>query len=207
MSVVPQGNYRYVQRVGTASLRLRFIICGLVAAAVLCAGPLRAQSASEYEIKAAFLYKFASFVQWPAGVANSPPGSPPAGANPICIGVLGADRFGPFLDHVVRGKLVGGREFAVERFHSAGQALHCEIVFISGSEQSRMREILEAFRGRPVLTVSEVPGFCELGGSINLRLIDAAIRFEINVAAGERAGLRFSSKLLSLARIVPEVSP
>jgi hypothetical protein len=183
-------------------LRLGSTICGL-AAVLLCAATLRAQSASEYEIKAAFLYKFASFVQWPAGT----PGSAPAGANPICIGVLGSDRFGPSLDQVVRGKLVGGREFAVERFHSASQALHCDIVFISGSEQSRIAEIIEAFRGKPVLTVSEVPGFCERGGFINLKVVESAIRFEINVSAGERAGLRFSSKLLSLARIVPEVSP
>jgi hypothetical protein len=80
-------------------------------------------------------------------------------------------------------------------------------VFISASEQSRITEILEAFRGKPVLTVSEVPGFCERGGFINLKVIESAIRFEINAAAGERAGLRFSSKLLSLARIVPEASP
>jgi len=206
MSVVRPCIYRYVQRVATPFLRLGSTICALVPAVVLCAGTVRAQSVSEYEIKAAFLYKFASFVQWPAA-AGSPVASAHAAANPICIGVLGLDQFGPSLDRVVRGKLVSGREFAVERFHSASQALHCDMVFISRSEQSRMRETLEVFRGKPVLTVSEVTGFCELGGFINLKVIDAAIRFEINVAAGERAGLRFSSKLLSLARIVPEVSP
>lgn len=192
---------------GTVSLRLRSTICALVPAAVLCAGTLRAQSASEYEIKAAFLYKFASFIQWPSTAGSPPYADSFTGHARICIGVLGADHFGPHLDQVVHGKLVSGREFAVERFHSASQALHCEIVFISNSEQSRMGEILELFRGRPVLTVSEVPGFCERGGFVNLKVIDAAIRFEINAAAAERAGLRFSSKLLSLARIVPEASP
>jgi len=206
MSVVPPGNYRYVQRVGTAFLRLASSICGLVPAVVLCSGTMRAQPVSEYEIKAAFLHKFASFVQWPAG-AGAHVASAHAAGNPICIGILGADQFGPALDQILRGKLVGGREFAVERFHAASQALHCEIVFIGASEQSRMRDILEVFRGKPVLTVSEVPGFCELGGFINLKVIDAAVRFEINAAAGERAGLRFSSKLLSLARIVTEGSP
>jgi hypothetical protein len=201
MSAVRRSNYRYVQGVGKPFLRST--ICRLVPAVVLCAGTLRAQSASEYEIKAAFLYKFASFVQWPGAA----PGNPPAGAGPLCIGILGSDRFGSSLDQVVRGKQVGGREFAVERFQSASQALHCDIVFISASEQSRITEILEAFRGKPVLTVSEVPGFCERGGFINLKVLESAIRFEINVAAGERAGLRFSSKLLSLARIVPEASP
>ena len=174
----------------------------LLPAVLLCAGALEAQSASEYEIKAAFLYKFASFVQWPAAAAASPRAS----ASPICLGVLGADRFGPFLDEVVRGKVVGRREFAVERFQLANQAQRCDIVFISGSEQSRISEILALLRGRPILTVSEVPGFCERGGLINLRVVDSAVRFEINVAAGERAGLHFSSKLLSLARIVQETS-
>jgi len=190
--------------VGTASLRLRHGIRRLAAATVLlCAGTLQAQSASEYEIKAAFLYKFASFVQWPLAV----PGMARASASPICIGVLGADRFGPILDQVVRGKLVGGRWFAVERLQSATQAAHCDIVFISSSEQSRISEILLMLRDKPVLTVSEVPGFCERGGLVNLKVADAAVRFEINVATGERAGLHFSSKLLSLARIVPEANP
>ena len=189
MSVVRLTNYRYVHRVPTASLRVRFGIQGLVPAILFCAGALEAQSASEYEIKAAFLYKFASFIQWPAAAQ----GIAPAGAAPICIGVLGADRFGSSLDQVVRGKQVGGREFAVERFQSASQVQHCEIVFISGSEQSRMSEILTLLRGKPVLTVSEVAGFCERGGLVNLRVADSAVRFEINVTAGEHAGLHFSS--------------
>lgn len=184
-------------------MRLRSSTRGLLPALILCAAVLQAQSVSEYEIKAAFLYKFASFVQWPAAL----PGSPPAAAGPMCIGVLGADRFGSFLDQVVSGKLVGGRAFTVERLHSAGQALHCEIVFISSSEQGRMSEILSMLRDKPVLTVSELPGFCEKGGLINLKVVNSAVRFEINVAAAERAGLRFSSKLLSLATIVAEANP
>jgi hypothetical protein len=203
MSVVRLSNYRYVHRVATASLRVKLGIHRLVPAIFLCAGSLEAQSASEYEIKAAFLYKFASFIQWPAAAQ----GIAPASAGPICIGVLGSDRFGSALDQVVRGKQVSGREFAVERFQSASQIQHCEIVFISGSEQSHINEILVMLRGKPVLTVSEVAGFCERGGLVNLRVVDAAVRFEINVTAGERAGLHFSSKLLSLARIVQEASP
>ena len=204
MSVVRLPNYRYVHRVGTASLRLQSKIRPLMGATVLlCGGALRAQSASEYEIKAAFLYKFASFVQWPAAA----PGNPPAGAGPICIGVLGADRFGPSLEQVVRGKLVSGRGFTVGRFQSPSQAQHCDIVFISSSEQNRISEILLTLRDKPILTVSEVQGFCEKGGLVNLKVVDSAVRFEINVAAGEHAGLHFSSKLLTLAKIVPEANP
>jgi hypothetical protein len=212
MSVVFEENHRYEQRVGAGYLRRVSTFWGLWAAVVLAA-TLRAQSASEYEIKAAFLYKFASFIQWPSSGDTAPAADMAAASTPICIGILGTDGFGQSLDQVVRGKQAGGRKFAIQHFHVAGEALHCEIVFISGSEQNRIREILRVFGGKPVLTVSEVPGFCESGGIINLRKIDDAIRFEINPASGERAGLRFSSKLLSLARLlsmsrlVPGVSP
>jgi hypothetical protein len=173
------------------------IACTLWLALFLYGGVAGAQSASEYEVKAAFLYKFASFVAWPAGATSTP----------ICIGVLGVDRFGEFLDRVVRGKQVGERQFTIQRFHAAAEASHCEIVFIGASEQGKLGEVLGALRGKPVLTVSEIPGFCEHGGAINLKLIDSAIRFEINPTAGERSGLRFSSKLLSLAKVVKEESP
>ena len=161
-----------------------------------------AQSASEYEVKAAFLYKFASFVQWPGETS----------LGPICIGVLGENRFGDALDRVVRDKQVGNRPFTIRRFHSAAEAVHCEILFISSSERHKFSEILPPLRGKPVLTVSEVDGFCEHGGAVNLKLIDSrdgekVLHFEINATAGERSGLRCSSKLLSLARLVTEANP
>jgi hypothetical protein len=161
-----------------------------------------AQSLSEYEVKAAFLYKFASFVQWPDD----------ADARPICIGILGEDHFGGALDQVVRGKMVRGRPFIIRRFHSPAEAAHCEILFISDSERPKLPEILIILRGKPVLTVSEVPGFCERGGAINLKLIDSqggekVLRFEINPVSGEHSGLRFSAKLLSLGRLTPEAVP
>lgn len=171
------------------------ILWGLELALLLNSGVAEAQSASEYEVKAAFLYKFASFVEWPATESA-----------PICIGILGADRFGEFLDQVVWGKQVGNRGFAIRRFSTAAEAAHCEIVFISASEQANYRKILKLLRGKPVLTVSEIPGFCEHGGAINLKLIDSEIRFEINPAAGERSGLHFSSKLLALAKVIADVS-
>jgi hypothetical protein len=172
------------------------ILWGLELALFLNSSVAEAQSASEYEVKAAFLYKFASFVEWPSTVRA-----------PICIGVLGADRFGKSLDRVVRGKQVGNRGFAIRRFSTAGAAAHCEILFISASEEGKYHEILKLLRGKPVLTVSEIPGFCEHGGAINLKVVDSKIRFEINPAAGQRSGLHFSSKLLSLAKVIEEVSP
>jgi hypothetical protein len=153
----------------------------------------RAQSASEYQIKAAFLSKFAGFVQWPSEMDDGP----------ICIGIIGVDPFGHFLDQGVEGETINGRQLQVRRFQSVAEVGRCQILFISSSESGRLREILNRLQGKPVLTVGDMRGFCESGGVINLKLIDSAIRLEINVAAGQRVGLRFSYKLLRLAKITP----
>jgi hypothetical protein len=153
----------------------------------------QAQSASEYEIKAAFLSKFASFVQWPADMDDGP----------ICIGIIGTDPFGRFLDQGVQGQKIYGREFQVRRFQSLAEVGRCQILFISSSEKGKLREILSQLQGKPTLTVGDMRGFCESGGVINLRIIGSSIRLEINVDAGQRAGLRFSYKLLRLAKITP----
>jgi len=155
--------------------------------------PVRAgaQSASEYEIKAAFLSKFASFVQWPAEMDDGP----------ICIGIIGADPFGRFLDQGVQGQKINGREFQVRRFQSVAQVNRCQILFISSSEKGKLREILSQLQGKPILTVGDMHGFCESGGVINLKMSDSGIRLEINTEAGEKGGLRFSYKLLRLAKI------
>lgn len=158
---------------------------------------LRAQAANEYEVKAAFLYKFASFVEWPPESANTP----------LCIAVVGQDPFGAALDEVVKGKSINGRAFLIRRFKSGQDAAACHIVFISASEKSRVRSILDRLQGISILTVSDIPGFCQGGGMIDFELLDQKIRFEVNPEAAERAGLRVSSKLLAVAKIVREGRP
>ena len=151
---------------------------------------LTAQSASEYELKAAFLYKFAGFVEWP---------SPAAG--PLCIGIVGEDPFGAMLERVVKGKSINGRSFLIRRSKAARDLWDCQILFISSSEKSRFKSILDSLAG-PILTVGDTPGFCEDGGTINLEVVDDRVRLRINPDAAEKARLRLSSKLLSLAIIV-----
>jgi hypothetical protein len=153
---------------------------------------LLAQTASEYEVKAAFLYRFASFVEWPPGSAHGP----------LCIGVAGQDPFGAALDEVVKGKSINGRAFVVKRFQTGQEPAGCHIVFISSSEKKKLRSILDRLHGEAVLTVGDMPGFCENGGVVNLELADDRVSFEINLDAAERARLRLSSKLLSLAKII-----
>ena len=150
------------------------------------------QSSAEYEVKAAFLYKFASFVEWPEALEREPLG--------ICV--VGRDPFGIALERVVEGKTIGGREFAILRLRTWRAGAHCQIVFIAASEMGRLHLVLGQLQQDGILTVGDVPGFCESGGAINLNVVDSRVKLEINVDTTARSGLQVSSKLLSLARIV-----
>jgi hypothetical protein len=113
--------------------------------------------------------------------------------------VLGQNPFGTALEDVVRSKTVGSRPFVVRDISNALQAAKCQIVFVSASERKRFRSLLEDLRGRSILTVGEAEDFTASGGIINFKLKDARVRIEIDAGAAERAKLRISSKLLSLA--------
>jgi hypothetical protein len=148
----------------------------------------------EYQVKAAFLFNFARFVEWPAQAFKSTNA-------PIEICLLGPNPFGSLLDKAVEGKAVGNRRFEVREVRDAPQANECHIVFVSAAGWTRSRAVLGDIKKCCVLTVGETGEFIAGGGMINLRLEDARVRVEINPDAAERAGLRISSKLLSLAEI------
>ena len=115
------------------------------------ASSLRAQSATEYQVKAVFLYNFAKFVEWP----SDPGGS----SGPISICVLGDDPFDGILDQAIKGKTVNGRELVIKRFKQVGEAAACQIVFISSSNKKVLRPILESLIRAGALTVGETEGF------------------------------------------------
>ncbi len=178
---------------------------GLMHAAIflVCAalGPsTHAQSMTEYQVKAAFLYNFAKFVEWPSD-------APGDDHNSIVLGIVGEDSFRDLLEHTVQGKTVNGRRLVVRRPKNASDARACQIVFIGASEKKRLRPLLDSLKGAGVLTVGESEGFAQLGGIINFTLEDNRVHFEINVDAADRAGLKISSKLLSLAKIVRDGRP
>jgi hypothetical protein len=156
---------------------------------------LRAQvpAFDEYQVKAAFLFNFAKFVEWPPDAFSS-------ADEPIGICVLGQNPFGSGLDETVRGKVVANRTVVVLQNPDAQHVSKCHIVFVSGSEGKRSL-ILEELKSKRVLTISETDGVNWGGGVIGLSLKDGRVRIEIDPAAAERAGLRISSKLLSLAEI------
>jgi hypothetical protein len=164
------------------------------------AAPRAAASAElpEYSVKAAFLYHFAQFVEWPSDTAGAP--------STLTIGVLGDDPFGDQLDRVALGKTVGGRTLSVRRLAAPEEAARCDILFISTSEAGRLSEILARLGGAPVLTVGEADRFARRGGMIGFFFEDGRVRLEVNVKAAEAARLRVSSKLLSVARLVKQGS-
>lgn len=181
-----------------SAVRAVRLVAMLVAACLACgAGPARAAPAtsSEYEVKAAFLYNFAKFVEWP-------PDAFARGGTPLVIGVLGEDPFGSVLDGIVRGKQVQGRPVVVRRFATVEEAAASHVLFISPSEDERLAPVLARLRQAPVLTVGETERFAERGGVIGLRLEGGRVRFDVNVDAAQRARLGVSSQLLKLARVV-----
>ncbi len=181
----------------TASAR-RLLFAIAIGLALLALGPpaAAAETSREYLIKAAFLYNFAKFTEWPAGTF-------PDSAAPLDVCVFGEDPFGGALESIA-GRTIRGRRIAVHRVTSSEAAAACHLLFISASEATRLAGILESLRGRPVLTIAEMPGFTRSGGIINLKTNpDDRIRFEINAGTAKRAGLRLSSKLLNLAEITP----
>ncbi len=158
-------------------------------------GDARAQEIDEYQVKAAFLYNFAKFVDWPSQTFKTP-------QDPIVICVLGHNPFGNALKDVIRGKSVDGRAFAFRQVENASGADACQILFVSSSEAKHFRALWGSLKPAGILTVGEAQGFAANGGVINFKLDDGRVRFEINVNAAELEQLRISSKLLSLAQIV-----
>jgi uncharacterized protein DUF4154 len=167
----------------------------LLAAALLAAPAAWAEVAAEYDVKAAFLFNFAKFVDWPPSAFTD-------GRSSLKLCVLGEDPFGRSLE--VGGEEVGGRKLTVLRAGRLSDPAGCHVLFVSRSERKRLSEILPAVRDDPVLTVGDAEGFLEQGGIINFVLEGSKVRFEINQEAADRAGLKISAKLMRLAsRVLP----
>lgn len=170
----------------------------LLLAAALLAMPAAAgaEVAAEYDVKAAFLFNFTKFVDWP-------PSAFADGRSSLKLCVLGEDPFGRSLQEVA-GEEVGDRKLTVLRAGHLSDPAGCHVLFVSRSERKRLSEILPAVRNDPVLTVGDADGFLEQGGIINFVLEGSKVRFEINQEAADRAGLKISSKLMRLAsRVLP----
>jgi hypothetical protein len=168
-------------------------IIGCVCVAwLLSVGAALGQGPSEYQLKAAFLFNFGKFIEWPADSFAKDDA-------PMVIGVLGNDPFHGDLEKIILNKTINQHPFVVKKLETAAEASHCQIVFISASENKKLADIFRELRGASVLTVSDTAGFIEAGGMINFVLEENKIRFEINNTAAKQAKLKISSKLLGLA--------
>jgi hypothetical protein len=168
----------------------------LIAIASTWSGDLAAQARSiEYEVKAVFLYNFVQFTEWPDSTfANKDA--------PIRIGVLGEDPFRGALEKVLRGETIRNRRVVVTHSHDLRELAQSHVLFVGKSERDRVAEVLSGLNSAPVLTVGETEGFARRGGTINFYLEDDKVRFEINPESTRERGLRMSSQLLALGRIV-----
>jgi YfiR/HmsC-like len=154
----------------------------------------QAQVLNEYEAKAGFLFNFVKFVEWPSKAFAD-------GSSPLIIGVVGDDRSSAVIGQIINGKTANGRRLVVKRFANFKALTYCHIVFVRSSERDRIQQTLTA-AGPGALTIGETEGFANVGGIINLTILDNKLRFQINPAAAEKAGLRISAKLLSLAQVI-----
>jgi hypothetical protein len=149
----------------------------------------------EYQLKAAFLYNFAKFVEWPQGCFSDP-------ETMIRIGVLGADPFGSALEDITRDATIRNRKLMVQRSQRMTELKGCHLLFVCQSEKARLREILASLGNEPILTVSDIEGFTDAGGMIRFYIADRKVRFEINPTCAAQHGLKISAQLLSLGRII-----
>ena len=177
---------------------------------------------NEYETKAGYLLNFVEFIEWPSGTFAD-------AQAPVIVGVMGTDPFGAELDKL-QGKVVNGRKLQIKRFkglmefrgeetpgrrqdgllmkqtQKLVELKSCHILFISSSEKKHVPLILKPLKDASVLTVSETEGFAQVGGIINFLDDGKRVQLEINLDAADRARLKISSKLLSLAKIIKNAS-
>src|SRR5579864_1476317 len=191
----PHGDlfHRLTCRAQRVSLAFSLAVSGAIPVPVAGQG----DSADEYELKAAMLYNLTQFVEWPASAFPNPKA-------PILLCILGRDPFGVSLSSTVPKDTVNGRPVLILRTQREDEVRSCHVLYISTSERKSTAQIFSTLNGSSVLTVGEIPHFAARGGMVQFALEDQQIRFDINVDAASRAGLKISSKLLMLAQIVKE---
>lgn len=189
----PGGNF--LARPTCRRLCSSLVFCLLVISMIPRTAAGQGGSAEEYELKAAMLYNLTQFVEWPASAYPNPQA-------PILLCILGRDPFGSSLTSVALKKTVNGRPLLIFHPQNDKDVRGCQILYISSSERKATPQIFSTLDGSSVLTVGEMTQFAAHGGMIQFSLADQQVRFDINLEAASRAGLKISSKLLVLAQIV-----
>lgn len=166
------------------------VLTVVVCAAFGCGSVLAQPASDEYRLKAAFLYRFPEFVEWPPAALE---GRQAAG---VCVAASTA--FTSVLRELVSGQGVGGRPFVLRRVSEASDIDACHVLFVSTLSVPN-RTLLRRAQTKPILTVGDDLRFLDDGGVVQLRVVESRVRFEISATAAQQAGLRLSSQLLRLA--------
>jgi hypothetical protein len=164
-------------------------------ALMLSCGDARAEGPTEYEVKSAFLYNFAKFVEWPASTFERTGGA-------MVVGILGPDPFGPALERIAATQQVQGRKIVIRRVRGPSELGFCHLIFIGSAGSGSWSQIVRATNASYRLLVGDSIEFAEHGGAIGFFLEDRRVRFVVNLSATDRAGLKVSSKLLKIARVI-----
>jgi len=171
--------------------RIVILVALLVWTGNMQSAQVQAQGADQYQVKAAFIFNFAKFVDWPADAFGD--------GGTLVVGVVGDDPFGGALERL-NGSTANGRRLQIKRLRSGDNLRVCQILFISNSEGRNLGKILDSIKGSSVLTIGEMSQFSQSGGIIRFLIQDNKVRFEINVRAAGQARLSISSKLLALSK-------
>jgi hypothetical protein len=177
--------------------RRRWSVAALASILIGCATVgVATQTASPAALKAAFLYNFAKFTEWPADAL--PPGAPLV----LCIG--DDPTVAKALEEATAGREVEGHALVVRKVELDGPVRSCHLLYVDGLDASRGSRLIETLKGAPVLAVTDFATFATMGGTTNFFVEDGHIRFAVNLDAVQRTKLRLSSRLLTLAKIVEE---
>lgn len=149
----------------------------------------------ENQVKAVFLFNFTQFIEWPSNAFTSH-------ESPFIIGVLGNDPFGNYLEETVKGEKMMNHPLTVQHYKDLRELQRCHLLFIAYSDPQKIREALDALRGRKTLTVSDSDNFAEEGGMIRFFTQDNKIKLQINLTTAKAADLNISSKLLRVSEII-----
>jgi|WetSurMetagenome_2_1015567.scaffolds.fasta_scaffold162175_2 hypothetical protein len=193
-SIVTSLNKRFRGRLRIPTI-IRSLLWTILAGLLIPPEGLALFGPGEYQVKGAFLYNFMKFVDWPEKSFDSP-------NEPIVLGVIGPNSLVSALEEVIRGKTVKGHPLIVHGLKSREWEKKCHVLYFLKSDPAQTRDWIARVQGKPVLTVGEMENFAALGGAINFYLSENQVRFEINPEVAEMSGLKISSQLLALARIV-----
>ena len=179
------------------AMRQRILACLMLVLLSVLGPQLAAQDAqvAEADLKAAFLYNFTKFIEWPADAFAKDD-------SPVAVGVFGDEEFTRTLRTLLADKKAHGRAFTVKRLTNIQEAKTCQILFFREAESRKMGSLYDSIKRMPILTVGESDDFLDQGGMFTMFSEDKQLRFEVNSTTAENAQLTVSSKLLRLAKKV-----